>query len=75
MTCHSGGTVELFIEPHVQDPVLLVVGKSPIATAVAAMAEQLPFVLQTVSLEDNEGPDLGMLQSSCETRHNRGVTW
>lgn len=62
MTCHSGGTVELFIEPHVQDPVLLVVGKSPIATAVAAMAEQLPFVLQTVSLEDNEGPDLGMLQ-------------
>ncbi len=60
MTCHSGGTVELFIEPHLGDPRLIVVGNSPIARAVMAAAQTLPFS-QTQVVLNEEQPDLELL--------------
>jgi xanthine dehydrogenase accessory factor len=39
--CLSGGTLEIFLEPVVPAPLLLVAGESPIATAVAAMGGNL----------------------------------
>lgn len=38
MTCYSGGTVEVFIEPMSLKPHLILVGRSPILEALAAMA-------------------------------------
>jgi len=38
MTCHSEGTVELFLEPKLTNPVLLVIGDSPIAQALEQLA-------------------------------------
>ena len=35
MTCHSGGTLEIYVEPHVPVPQLWVVGTTPIAGALA----------------------------------------
>ena len=35
MTCHSGGTLEIYVEPHLPAPVLWVAGTTPIATALA----------------------------------------
>ena len=35
MTCHSGGTLEIYVEPHLPAPVLWVVGTTPIAAALA----------------------------------------
>lgn len=60
MTCHSGGTVELFIEPHLGDPRLIVVGNSPIARAVMAAAQNLPFAITQVVL-DEQRLDLELL--------------
>ena len=37
MTCHSGGTLEIYVEPHLPAPVLWVIGTTPIAAAVAAL--------------------------------------
>jgi xanthine dehydrogenase accessory factor len=37
MTCHSGGTMEIYVEPHVPAPALWVIGTTPIATALAAL--------------------------------------
>ncbi len=37
MTCHSGGTMEIYVEPHVPAPALWVVGTTPIAAALAAL--------------------------------------
>ena len=31
MTCHSGGTLEIYVEPHLPAPVLWVAGTTPIA--------------------------------------------
>ena len=36
MTCHSGGTLEIYVEPHLPAPVLWVAGTTPIAGALAA---------------------------------------
>ena len=37
MTCHSGGTLEIYVEPHLPAPVLWVVGTTPIAGALATL--------------------------------------
>jgi xanthine dehydrogenase accessory factor len=43
MTCHSGGEVELFVEPHLPLPELWVVGATPIAWALAQLAPTAGF--------------------------------
>lgn len=43
MTCHSGGTVELFVEPVLPAPQLLVFGVSPVAMALAQLAPRVGF--------------------------------
>ena len=37
MTCHSGGTLEIYVEPHLSAPVLWVAGITPIAGALVAL--------------------------------------
>lgn len=43
MVCASGGTVEVFIEPNVPKPNLVVVGDTPVATSLAVLAPVLGF--------------------------------
>jgi xanthine dehydrogenase accessory factor len=38
MTCHSGGTLEIYVEPHLPAPVLWVAGTTPIASALVELA-------------------------------------
>jgi xanthine dehydrogenase accessory factor len=37
MTCHSGGTLEIYVEPHLPAPILWIAGTTPIAGALAAL--------------------------------------
>jgi xanthine dehydrogenase accessory factor len=37
MTCHSGGTMEIYVEPHLPAPTLWVAGTTPIAGALVAL--------------------------------------
>ncbi|MGH8895058.1 MAG: XdhC family protein [Actinomycetes bacterium] len=48
--CLSGGTLEIFLEPELPAPVLLVHGSTPIAQALAGLAERLGYRVAT-------GPD------------------
>jgi xanthine dehydrogenase accessory factor len=43
MTCHSGGTLEIYIEPFVPRPRLLIVGQSATAEALAQLGAILHF--------------------------------
>ena len=43
MTCHSGGTLEIYLEPVLPAPELAVLGESPVADALAALAVPLGF--------------------------------
>ena len=43
MTCHSGGTLDIFIDPVVARPALLVIGASPSAQALVGLARRLGY--------------------------------
>ena len=55
MTCHSGGTVEIYIEPYLPPPRLLVMGASPIAEALSRLGGVLGYrvtVMDPVATEE-----------------------
>ncbi|SEO83803.1 XdhC family protein [Trujillonella endophytica] len=56
--CLSGGSVEIFLEPRVPAPRLLVVGESPIAQALVTLGEPLGFDAVLGAGED-AGPAAG----------------
>jgi xanthine dehydrogenase accessory factor len=41
--CLSGGALEIFLEPHLPAPRMTVVGDTPVARALASLAEQLGY--------------------------------
>lgn len=45
MSCHSGGTLELFIDPVVTAPTLVVLGDSPVALSLADLAPRVGFLV------------------------------
>jgi xanthine dehydrogenase accessory factor len=50
--CLSGGSVEIFLEPRVPAPRVLVVGDSPVAESLAALGGPLGFAVERSSGED-----------------------
>lgn len=55
MTCHSGGTLEIYVEPHLPAPMLWVVGTTPIAGALVELGAALGFA--TTLLDPVAEPD------------------
>ncbi len=43
MECHSGGAMDIYIEPHVPKPQLLIVGDSPVAAALASLGRLMDY--------------------------------
>jgi CTP:molybdopterin cytidylyltransferase MocA/xanthine/CO dehydrogenase XdhC/CoxF family maturation factor len=43
MTCHSGGSLEIYVEPHLPAPYLVVFGRSPIARALSQLGALLRY--------------------------------
>lgn len=43
MTCHSGGTVELYIEPVMPKPEIVILGKSHVARALSRLAKAMDY--------------------------------
>jgi xanthine dehydrogenase accessory factor len=55
MSCHSGGTLELFVDPVVPAARLVVVGDAPVAEALVRLAPQVGFEVQVEhACETNE---------------------
>ncbi|MEO1540139.1 MAG: XdhC family protein [Pseudomonadota bacterium] len=53
--CPSRGSVDIFIEPHVPVPVLVVLGTSPVARALAAQAPAFHWHVSTEAGRTGEG--------------------
>jgi len=47
--CLSGGSLEIFLEPEIPPPLMVVHGESPIARALAGLAAQAGYVLDTAT--------------------------
>ncbi len=48
MTCHSGGTLEIYVEPQLPAPALWVAGTTPIAGALAVLGTGMGFAVTVV---------------------------
>jgi len=49
MECESGGTMDIYVEPQIPKPQLLVVGDSPVAAALQALARVLDYRIVVVA--------------------------
>lgn len=49
MACHSGGTIELFVDPVLPRASLVVIGDSPVAASVVALAPRVGFDVAVVA--------------------------
>lgn len=49
MRCHSGGTLELFVDPVLPRPQLVVIGSSPVAASLAQLAPRVGFDVSVVA--------------------------
>ena len=69
MACHSGGSVEIYIEPLLPARRLLVFGVSPTAQALARLAAVLGYRVEAVDPEASETlfPDASRLVTSDES--------
>ncbi|MGZ6125402.1 MAG: XdhC family protein, partial [Myxococcales bacterium] len=48
MTCHSGGSVDIYLEPMLPPPQLLIFGESPCARALARLGEVMGYGVEAV---------------------------
>src|SRR5262249_40993435 len=59
MTCHSGGTLEIYVEPFTPKPLLLLGGHGPVIETLAALGRATDFDVTVVS--PAVGGELGAL--------------
>lgn len=52
MTCHSGGSVDIYLEPMLPPPQLLIFGESPCARALARLGEVMGYGVDPVANPD-----------------------
>jgi xanthine dehydrogenase accessory factor len=52
MSCASGGILDIYMEPHLPQPQLLLIGDSPVIAALSRLAEVIDFTVLRVSSED-----------------------
>src|ERR1700694_5918211 len=51
MTCHSGGALDIFIEPVLPKPHILILGRSPVAQALARLAKAIHYSVSVAAPE------------------------
>jgi xanthine dehydrogenase accessory factor len=68
MTCHSGGTLDIFIEPVLPKPHILILGRSPVAKTLARLAKTINYAVSVVAPEaDRESfPDSDLVQADLD---------
>ncbi len=49
MTCHSGGTLEVYIEPVLPKPHILILGRSPVGRALARLAKAINYTVSVAA--------------------------
>jgi len=62
MTCTSGGVLDIYIEPHLPVPQLVLVGDSPVIQALSQLAPVLDFAVTQL-----DQPDLSQVQINERT--------
>ncbi len=65
MTCHSGGALDIYIEPVLPNPQIVILGRSPVAQTLARLGRTIGYAVSVVA-EELSGEDFGdAAVSSC----------
>jgi xanthine dehydrogenase accessory factor len=70
MTCHSGGTLDIYIEPVLPKPHILILGRSPVAKTLARIGKAIGYAVSVVAPgADRESfPDSDLVQAELDLR-------
>jgi xanthine dehydrogenase accessory factor len=65
MTCHSGGTLDIYIEPILPRPHVVILGRSPVAQTLARLSQAVHYRVSVASpnAEREQFPDVDHLQT------------
>jgi xanthine dehydrogenase accessory factor len=65
MTCHSGGTLDIYIEPVLPRPHILIFGRSPIAQTLARLGKTVGYRITVIApgADREQFPDVDTLQT------------
>jgi xanthine dehydrogenase accessory factor len=65
MTCHSGGALDIYLEPVLPKPRILILGRSPVAQCLAQLANTIGYAVSVISSDQaSEGfTDVEMIES------------
>ncbi len=80
MTCHSGGAMDIYIEPVLPRPHLVILGRSPIAQALARLGTVVGYAISVVVEEAGTGagaelfPDIKVIQAQDHNLERANVT-
>jgi len=64
MTCHSGGTLDIYIEPVLPKPHILIFGRSPLAQTLARLGKTVGYQISVVASggDQEQFPDVRLLR-------------
>ena len=51
MTCHSGGTLEIYVEPYLPKPQLVLIGHGPVVETLATLGRAADFTVVTLAAD------------------------
>jgi len=68
MTCHSGGTLDIYVEPVLPKPHILILGSSPVAVTLARLGKGINYTISVAAPEaDRENfPDCDLVQTDLD---------
>lgn len=65
MTCHSGGTLEVYIEPILPKPHIVIMGRSPVGKTLARLAKAINYTVSVAAPDTDQKsyPEVDWLRS------------
>src|SRR5215475_15609597 len=67
MTCHSGGSLDIYIEPVLPKPHIVIIGSSPVAQTLARLGKDINYHISVVTDADRESfPDADRIAASLD---------
>ena len=68
MSCHSGGTLDIYVEPVLPKPHILILGRSPVGRTLASLAKTINYTVSIAAPQaDRESyPDADQVQAGLD---------
>jgi xanthine dehydrogenase accessory factor len=73
MTCHSGGALDIYIEPVLPSPHLVILGRSPIAQTLTKIARTVGYAVTVVAADALKREDFADAELHQEREFNLSV--